>query len=456
MYTPRRMRRDEILVTPEGWLSRGDAFVSGQHSQLTIFGGIPGELAKVGIFDRVAHQARGRWLGSERPSPERVAVPCQHYGRCGGCPWMHLSAAGQARAHRWLIVEALRAAQVDVPVAPIVVSAGADVVHSLELVAGWSDQRHFRLGMAAREGRGIVPVPDCLKVTSTLRGLMTVATWEFSEAQVRPFDGRSGALKGLFAWQSPQGEVLVVIDVAKSFPVFGEIADRLAERIPAIRGVLARMPEGHTKRLYGDQQLDVEMNGLRLRLGADEVPVNPVAAERMLADLPEQLGIAEGDAVIDVGAGVGVRTCALGRGSGWAFGLEADPALVLRARENAARNNVTAEFVPGSPVAELTDARARFAGRRPLVHVDLGRKSLDDELRAALRALDPRRVAFTAVNPVALAMELARWVGTGWTPLGVTPYDIAVHGPLGAAVAVVASPDASAPSLRAPRRRKVA
>lgn len=450
------MRRDEVLVTPEGWLSRGDAFVSGDRSQLTVFGGIPGELAKVGIFDRTQHQARGRWLGSERPSPERVDVPCQHYGRCGGCPWMHLSNAGQARAHRWLIEGAMTGSGVELPIAPVEVSAGADVIHALELVAGWSDQRHFRLGMAAREGRGIVPVPDCLKVTSTLRGIMTVATWEFSEAQVRPFDGRGGVLKGLFAWQSAQGEVLVVIDLAKPLPVIGEIADKLAFRIPAIRGVLARMPEGHTKRLYGNDALDVEINGFKFRLGPDEIPVNPVATAQMLTDLPKQLGVAEGDAVIDVGAGVGVRTCVLARASGWAFGLEADPAIIVRARDNAARNNVTSEFVPGSPVAELQDARPRFAGRRPLVHIDIGRRALDDEFRGILRALDPRRIAFTAVNPVALAVELGRWVKSGWAPLGVTPYDLAVHGPLGAAVAVIASPDASAPSLRAPRRRRVA
>lgn len=41
------------------------------------------------------------------PGPDRREAPCRHFGRCGGCPWMHLTEEAQARARRQLLTDAL-------------------------------------------------------------------------------------------------------------------------------------------------------------------------------------------------------------------------------------------------------------------------------------------------------------------------------------------------------------
>lgn len=41
------------------------------------------------------------------PGPDRREAPCRHFGRCGGCQWMHLSEEAQERARRQLLTDAL-------------------------------------------------------------------------------------------------------------------------------------------------------------------------------------------------------------------------------------------------------------------------------------------------------------------------------------------------------------
>jgi hypothetical protein len=78
------MQRREATVTPEGWLSRGEAYVPGDGVQLAVFGGIPGERARVRFLARGTDVGAGgqvrrvaaRWIAPGGPtSPQRVTRP---------------------------------------------------------------------------------------------------------------------------------------------------------------------------------------------------------------------------------------------------------------------------------------------------------------------------------------------------------------------------------------------
>ena len=69
---------------------------------MVIFGAIPGEAGKFRIVNRGRNQTYAQWVYSQRPSPHRVKPPCERYESCGGCPLMHLDAAGQERAKTML------------------------------------------------------------------------------------------------------------------------------------------------------------------------------------------------------------------------------------------------------------------------------------------------------------------------------------------------------------------
>lgn len=462
---PRRDPPGTFVVTPEGWLSRGEALVRGRDAQLAIFGGIPGERAKVRVFSSDAHQDRARWIAAESPHPGRVQPPCEKWGPCGGCSWMHLSRDARADAHRQVLAEAMVAAGFDAAAtreatAEPVLAPEAGERHAIELVSAYSDRGAPRLGALAREGRGAVAIPGCMALHPDLAGLLTVANHEILEHAVWPADrhpqtGATGTLRRLRAWRAPSGDMLVALDVARTSKALEATAERIGARIPAVRGVLAHDRDEPVGTLYGVARIEIVLGGVGARGGiADPLPVHPGVEARAIEDLVADLGAGEGAAPVDIGLGLGVRTLALARAAGWALALDDDPGRVARVRDDARRQKIPAECFAGSPLAELADARTRLRGRRVVAHLELERKSLDAELAEAVRALDPAKVALSSSNPRALARTAADWARSGYRLERLRCYELAGNGPLAHVVAVVARQGAeSAPARGAPRRR---
>lgn len=451
------MSRDTVVVTPEGWLSRGEAFVSGHGEQLAVFGGIPGEPSRVRIFGQQHHQVRGRATSpAGSPHPHRVKPACDKWGPCGGCPWMHLSSEGRRSAHDALWSVAAREAGLAVAMEPAVLAEPGTVS---EIVLHWdySDQGQPRLGVVAREGVGLVAIPRCPKVDPAVRLLMGAVAATLRQCDVRP--GRDGPLRGLRA-RVANGEVLLTVRAARPTPVLYTWVEALASNITELRGVVANYPPdtdpkgSGVQRLYGHSSIVLPMAVGQITVGQEEtLPRDLVAYGALLAAAPSMLGVEPGDAVLELGSGVGARLVSLARAAGWAVGVESEPRVASRAADNARDNGVSAELVVDGWVEAIEAASPRLAGRRPRVWVDCGRKELGQRLVDAVRALDPRTVALQGQNPAALCREAARWQREGWTVEALHRHEIDPETPYVEAVVVLRSPSAAPPERRAPRRR---
>ncbi len=468
---------EEFVVVPEGWLSRGEAFVSGDGAQLSVFGGIPGERARVRLLERRQHQSRAKFLKVQGPaSPDRVEPPCERYVPCGRCPLMHVSRAGQDRAR----IDVLRQAFTEAKVAPIaggrgidaVVHVEGDALHAMELEAGWSDDRHLRIGVPARDARRLVAIPSCTVSVQSLRTMMT-ATAHFARAlEVWPWEGHRGSLRGFSARQSvTTGEMLVTFVFARSSPFAKELANAVASQQPEVVGAFAHWNdvvgpmvaapedgEPEASLVYGRNTIEEDVDGLRVRIGAlDPFPTYPRAGVRAWKELVAALAPVQGDAVVDIGAGAGAgaRTLLLARAAGWALGIDPRETVIRRARENAAANGIGADFVAGRADYALEDAQPRLMGRRPLAVLEAGPKGLDTLAVNALLAVEPRRIAITSTNPRALGKDIARLTERAFQLTRVIPVDTAPHTPFGETIALLVSSDTTPPTLRAPRRRTV-
>jgi tRNA/tmRNA/rRNA uracil-C5-methylase (TrmA/RlmC/RlmD family) len=66
---------------------------------------IPGEMAEVEITEVKKNFARAKLLRVEKASPERVAPPCEYFGKCGGCQYQHMAYETQLRVKRKQIMD---------------------------------------------------------------------------------------------------------------------------------------------------------------------------------------------------------------------------------------------------------------------------------------------------------------------------------------------------------------
>ena len=100
---------------------RGDGVADTNTGPVFVAFALPGETVTV---ERVeGHPDRRHLLHVDRPSLERVAPICKHFGLCGGCAMQHWSLAEYHIWKRSLVVEAMADAGLIAPVDEVMIDA---------------------------------------------------------------------------------------------------------------------------------------------------------------------------------------------------------------------------------------------------------------------------------------------------------------------------------------------
>lgn len=458
------MYSDEFEVTPDGWLSRGQAFVRGDGAQMVVHGGIPGERARVKIVSRSPHQIHARFIEPiGAASTSRADPACDRYFPCGRCPMMHLHPGALDLARRRIVEEALYDVGITLKIEKFLSAPPLNSVHTLEVITGYSDQRHLRIGVAGSNGREVLPIPNCPISTPSLRDWMRTLAYHCIRLDIHAFDGKNGTLRKARVIEIPGADgrqhLLITLYTQRRNAHLKDLADSLGTDLSEIDGVIIHNevedPDGEDLWVaYGRDHVEWHPAGLRMRVGArDPFPARPDIAAEAARDAVAALSPMKGDAVLDIGAGNGLRTLLLAKKAGWALGVDTSEPAAARARENASLNRINAEFSTGTVVDALTNPRLHDL--RPLVYIDLERKGLESAAFDALIHAAPRRVALECTNPRALARDIRRLQERGFTLRSVSAYDTAPYTPFMSCVALMASTDTSGPERRAPVRRRV-
>ena len=432
--------------TPTGWSPRGEAVVQRGRRRLLIWSGIPGEKARVRVYHKGQNQSLSRFLEPvDRPHPRRQEPPCPRYTLCGGCPLMHLDGEGQRDARLDMLRAQLKEAGLEQHTPDTVVPSPAgetEYRHVVKLALGYSDQGRPRIGVRGRDGRTIVPIPECLVATPALRQAMSAVAHHIIERGILPYDPRTqqGSLRYVVMRQSrANGQILVTLVAGQKDKLLGRLAGDIAHALPRAAGVHLHFNDSPGNAIYqrdelgavgsiplqGNAVIEEELAGVRLRLGpGDFFQVNPAMAERIVRDVVAAFAEERDRPVVDLYSGVGALTLPLGQAHGWAVGVEGVEGAARRARENAQLNHIAAEFFAGQVADVLPEINTRLDGRSPVVVVDPARRGLEGDVARQLLALEPARVAYLSCNPRTLARDLRSFWEHGWTVERLTAYDM--------------------------------
>lgn len=431
------------LVTPDAWSGRGEAVgpasVGAGPPRVRVFGGIPGETARVERMGGGAHEVYAVWRESAVPAAIRVTPPCPRYLACGGCPWMHVDPAAAREARRGLVVRALAGVPLGPDgVAPVVPCPDGDAGYRtvVKLMARDTPQG-VRFGGYGRHSHDVVSVSDCLALDPALRPF----------TRLDPIPAPVGMLRALVVRASrATGATLATLIVRHECPE----AVSAARRLPADGVHLHVHPHpgdalftatGATRHVRGRATLEERFGALRLTVGpTDFYQTNPATAARLWEDLPLPR-----DRLLDLYGGVGAVALALAVRRGAAplqvLGVEESPAAVARAAANFAANRavlpgVTAEFRAG----RMVDFVAPMGWAGAMVVVNPPRRGLELGVAERLVALAPAPLVYVSCHPEALGRDLARLVALGMRVERVTPYDMFPHTPHVETVVVMRSP----------------
>jgi 23S rRNA (uracil1939-C5)-methyltransferase len=384
---------------------RGDGVADSPAGPIYVPGTLPGETVEVEAV--ASHPDRRRLLQVERPSPDRIAPICPHFGVCGGCAVQHWDEAHYRAWKRDLVVEALRQAGLDVPVGELIDAHGEGRRRAV-FHARRGSKDVLEVGFAAARTHRIVAIDRCPILAPSLAGAIGAA-WAIAEAM--------GPAKKPLDLQVTATDAGLDIDVRGS----GALT-------PTLMTALARAAAKHDlARLTRHGELIALARPPTLRIGKAVVQLPPgaflqatAAGEAALARLTLAACTGMGR-IADLFAGIGPFALRLAERARVLAVDDDEAALAALTRAGAAAGGL-------KPV----EAERRDLFRRPLTALEL--KSFDAvvfdpprqgaQLQAReLAASGVPRIIGVSCNPATFARDAATLVDGGYRLTEVTPID---------------------------------
>jgi 23S rRNA (uracil1939-C5)-methyltransferase len=307
---------------------------------LFIVGALPGERVTVRNLRRRRSFDEGELSDIVSASPQRTAPRCMHFGVCGGCSLQHLEPAAQLLLKQEHLLEELRR---------------TGRVEPQELLAPltapvWQYRRRARLGAryVPRKGKVVVGFRE--------RSAPLVADLRRCEILAEPIGELIAPLSELLTSLSirdrvPQIEVAVADDAtALVLRVLDAPTPEDVERLRAFgkrHAIQIHLQPGGSDSIVALSEsaplhYRLDEFGLALEFRpTDFIQVNGALNRSMVSQALRLLEVSGNDVVLDLFCGLGNFTLPLARGAARVVGIEADAALLERARANAARNDIS-------------------------------------------------------------------------------------------------------------------
>jgi len=442
---------NEVLSLPvEDLVLGGQALAHHEGRVVFVDRGLPGDVVLARLHKVRSRFAEARLEAVETPSPDRVAAPCPHVTRCGGCRFQDLDYRVQCAVKERQVRETLiHLAGIPAPTVRPLVPAPEPFGYRNKMEFSFHPDPGGRAILGLHE-RGtfdrVFEIDDCL-LPSRLTIEIVKLTQAHADAHRWPaYHPRlhDGQVRHLVVRHLPLTDQCAVHLVAavEDLPGLETWAARIAALSPAVRTVSlllnrarSNVASGERERvLVGDgvlveRLLDLEFE---VRSGAF-LQTNSRQAETLYQLALECAEIRSHETVLDLYCGSGTLTLLSARSACAAIGVESVEDALHSARRNSTRNGlVNTRFVAGE-VRRVLREWAR--GERPeparpeVVIVDPPRAGLHPRVVARTAELKPRRIVYVSCNPATLARDLKDFAALGYGLSEVTPVDMFPHTP---------------------------
>ena len=245
---------EQLIIARLG--HRGDGIADTNVGPVFVPYALPGETVTVEAV--AGHPDRRHLLHIDRPSHERAAPVCKHFGACGGCAMQHWSLAEYHLWKRGLVVEAMAAAGLVAPVDEQIIDAHGQGRRRATLHARRGSHDTLEVGFTAPRAHHIVAIDRCPILAPGLDGAIPAA-WAIAEI-LKPAD------KPLDIQMTATSSGMDV-DVRGSGPL-----------TPVRTTALARVAEKHRlARITRHGELVAQVAQPLLRVGRCDVPLPPGA-----------------------------------------------------------------------------------------------------------------------------------------------------------------------------------
>jgi 23S rRNA (uracil1939-C5)-methyltransferase len=389
----------------------------GHHDGNTVFVPLvlPGELVRIESSTRKKKFIRGRLESVVEPSAERVAAPCPHFGRCGGCQYQHMPYEAQIRYKTEILRETLgRIGRIQwtgaigaLPSPPFGYRNRAQwkLRPSQEGIAGSAGIGYFEMGSTR-----LCAVTECSILSPRLAGTFARLRQIVSQGKIL------SAIDEIEAFVDSNDEkILLNLSADRLTDSAESLAAALRNSVPNVESIFIQDRRADKFHLDGPGYLTYAVGGAQFRVGhlsffqVNRFMVEPLV-DAVVAD-------ARGKLALDLFSGVGLFTVALTKHFERVIGVESNLAAAKDLETNLKESGGAS---PSSRNITAEGFLSRWHETPDLIVVDPPRAGVEVEALTHIKKLAPARIHYVSCDPATLARDLAQLVGTN----GDGPYEI--------------------------------
>lgn len=380
---------------------------------------LPGEkvIARVTEGDADSRFLRADAITVLDPSKDRVEAPCPYAGpgACGGCDWQHAKPGAQRRLKGEVIAEQLlRLAGLTPEQAGwdgTVMPAEGDKVPAGQ-VPQWRTRVQYAIdeagvaGLRKHRSHDIQPIDHCM-----------IAAPGVTELGIEQQDWpQMATVEAIAATGSGDRQVVLTPRPGGRLP--------LVELDKPVSVLRVEEKDGGVHRVHGRPFVRERADGRTYRVGMGGFwQVHPQAADTLIKAVMQGLMPRKGEMALDLYCGVGIFAGALAERlgeTGAVLGIESTKRAVEDARHNLTdfprvriEQGKVEQILPKTGITECD-----------LVVLDPPRAGAGKQTVRQVAGLTPRRIAYVACDPAALARDLAYFAESGYKVRTLRAFDL--------------------------------
>lgn len=385
-------------------------------------GALPGETVEVSVVKNAERFMECRLESIVSPSPERIQPACPHFGQCGGCKAQHVSYETSLSLKTQIVEQNIRriGGLNEAEIRPALGGTPWRYRNKAEFAIATDKLMGLpMIGQSEGSSHRIVAMKDCLiQHELSMKAVRAVAEW-MKKHRVPAWDAsKQGGLRYLVTRVNVHNELMIVLcTTGKSIPTLESLRPLLDEatggRVRSLYQLsLAPRPhhalDGRPRLIAGQPTLTDMLMGLTFTISPQTFfQVNHKMTEALYGEALRAAALTGHETVLDAYCGAGTISLALAKQAGKVIGVELNAKAIEDAKQNAARNGLSAktEFIAGDAPEEAL--RLFDKGLRPdVIVVDPPRKGVEARLLTAMVRCRPDRIVYVSCNPSTLARDL--------------------------------------------------
>jgi tRNA/tmRNA/rRNA uracil-C5-methylase (TrmA/RlmC/RlmD family) len=363
-----------VLELEIGPVAHGGHCVARYEGQVVfVRHGLPGELVHARVTERTNKYLRADVVQVLTPSPHRIEPPCPYAGPglCGGCDFQHANIVEQRRLKATVVSDTLRRIG-GIERTVTMESPGDDGL-------GWRTRMRYAVGPDGRPGmrvhrsHDLIPVDRCLIAHPGTPDVLDQRWPDTSSVQ---------------AVVSSEGKQAVLTDVVSG---------------------------GRVVEVVRNRRFRVEAGGFW--------QVHPAAASTLVDAVLAGLEPSAGETALDLYSGVGLFAAFLAEAGCAVLAIEGDKDAVKNARRNL--HDLTGVTLEQGDVDKVLNGAVRQGlSQVDLVVLDPPRTGAGKHVVRRIAGLSPRKVAYVACDPAALARDLKTFTELGYGVSSLRAFDL--------------------------------